>query len=229
MKISHEAKDLIKRYEGLRLKAYKCAAGVWTIGYGHTSAAGSPVVTPSLSITKEQADEIFEKDITTFANGVASLIKVDLNPHQFGACVSLAYNIGLGAFSKSSVLRFINKKQYDNAADAFLLWNKAGGKVLKGLTRRRSEESELFSTREDGEDRIPDAPKGKPMVRSSTNIAASVTAVAGLSAAAKEVVDNTSSMFSSGTAVAVLLGIVIIAGAAWIIKERWQLAKDWAV
>lgn len=229
MKMSREALELIKRHEGLRLTAYRCPAGVWTIGYGHTSAAGKPEVKPGMTITKAEAEEIFLRDITVFADEVRPLLKTPLSANQFGACVSLAYNIGIGAFKRSSVLRFINQKRFDDAADAFLLWNKANGKILKGLVRRRAEEAALFATVDVPDARIPDKPKGKPMTTSTTNIAAGVSAAAGVTAAAKEVVDNTSSIFSSGNLIMVALALVVIAGAAWIIRERWAKARDWAV
>jgi len=238
MNINPAAKKLIKEYEGLRLKAYRCSAGVLTIGWGHTSAAGEPTVKPGMTISKAEAERIFDRDIEVFAEGVANLIKVELDDNQFGACVSLAFNIGVGAFSKSSVLRFVNKKRFDDAADAFLLFNKVkknGKKVVeKGLVRRRAAEAALFKTNdEDGDDdeyvRIPDAPEGKKPLASTTNIAAGVTAAAGVSAAAKEVVENTSSIFSGGNMITFALIAVIVAGAAWIIRERWIKSRDWAV
>lgn len=229
MKLPRAAINLIKKYEGLRLNAYRCSAGVWTIGYGHTSAAGEPEVKPGMKISKQEAEDIFEKDIQQFANGVEDLIKVSVSPNQFGAMVSLAFNIGIGAFKKSSVLRFTNQKRFEDAADAFLLWNKAKGKVLKGLVRRRAEEAELFSSTVGVDVRVPDEPQGKKMVVSTTNIAAGATAAAGITAAAKEVVENTSTIFSSSGMVTVALVIIILAGAAWIVKERWAKSRDWAV
>jgi len=237
MNINPAAKKLIKDFEGLRLKAYRCSAGVLTIGWGHTSAAGEPTVKPGLTISKAEAERIFDRDIENFAKNVAALIKGEVNDNQFGACVSLAFNIGVGAFSKSSVLRFINKGNRDDAADAFMLWNKItkNGKrvVASGLTRRRAAEAALFKTDEEdeveGDIRMPDAPVGKKSIASTTNIAAGVTAAAGVSAAAKEVVDNTSSLFSGGNMITMVLIAVIVAGAAWIIRERWIKARDWAV
>ena len=235
MIVNDKTRELIKRFEGKRLRAYRCSAGVLTIGYGHTSAAGSPKVTPGMTISDKEANAIFDRDIERFAAKVEDLIKVELTDNQFGACVSLAFNIGIGGFSKSSVLRFINKHQFDNAADAFALWNKAGGRVLPGLVKRRAAEAALFQEDDvDEEDdvntsRIPDAPEGKPATHSTTNIAAVATAAAGVSAAAKEVVDNTHSVFSSGNIIMIVLGVIVLAGAAWIIKERWAKARDWAV
>ena len=236
MIVNSAAKKLIKEFEGLRLKAYLCSAGVLTIGWGHTSSAGEPAVRPGMTISRAEAIEIFNRDIQEFAEGVERLIKVDITENQFGACVSLAFNIGIGAFSKSSVLRFVNKRRFDDAADAFLLFNKErrnGKKVVSaGLVRRRAAEAALFKS-DDGEDghdvRIPVEPEGKKPLSSTTNIAAGITAAAGVSAATKEVVDNTSSIFSSSNMIMVGLAFVIVAGAAWIIRERWLKSRDWAV
>lgn len=239
MIVNDKTRELIKRYEGKRLRAYRCSAGVLTIGYGHTSAAGAPKVTPGMTISDKEANAIFDRDIERFAAKVEDLIKVELTDNQFGACVSLAFNIGVGGFAKSSVLRFINKRQFDNAADAFALWNKVdknGRKVVEpGLVKRRAAEAALFQEDDvdEGEDmstaRIPDKPEGKPATHSTTNIAAVATAAAGVSAAAKEVVDNTHSVFSSGNVIMLVLGAIVLVGAAWIIKERWAKSRDWAV
>lgn len=233
--VNEKTKELIKRFEGKRLRAYRCSAGVLTIGYGHTSAAGAPKVVPGMTITDKEANAIFDRDIERFAAKIEGLIKVDLTDNQFGACVSLAFNIGVGAFSKSSVLRFINKSQFDNAADAFALWNKAGGRVLPGLTKRRAAEAALFQEDDvDEEDkgnsaRVPDEPKGKPATQSTTDIAAVTTGAAGVTAAAKEVVTNTHSIFSTTNIVMIILGIVVVAGVAWIIRQRYLKSRDWAI
>jgi len=236
MIVNSRAKALIKKFEGRRLTAYRCSAGVLTIGYGHTSMAGSPQVTPGMKITAKQADEIFDRDIERFAAKIEDLIKVEIGENQFGACVSLAFNIGVGGFAKSSVLRFINQRKFNDAADAFMLWNKAGGRVLPGLTKRRAEEAALFREDEVADDpeteslaRIPDAPKGTPMDKSTTNIATTVTAAAGVTAAAKEVVSNTNSIFSSTNVIMIGLIAIIVIGAAWVYRERWLKSRDWAI
>jgi len=239
MTVNTATKKLIKEYEGLRLKAYRCSAGRLTIGWGHTSAAGEPVVKPGLTISKAEAERIFDRDIENFAVGVEKLIKVDATDNQFGACVSLAFNIGVGAFSKSSVLRFLNRGRPDDAADAFMLWNKVtkGGRkvVERGLTRRRASEAALFKTdEEDGDEaisdvRMPDAPEGKGPFNSTTTIVTGVTATAGVTAATKEIVENTSSIMSSTGIISVVLILIIVAGAAWVIRERMKKSKDWAI
>lgn len=132
--------DLIKRFEGLRLRSYLCPANVWTIGYGHTGG-----VTNNQIITSEQAESILKTDLRRFENGVSDVVKVDLNQNQFDALVSLAFNIGLSAFAGSTLVRLLNDRDYAGAADQFLRWDKAGGKVLQGLSTRRAAERALFN------------------------------------------------------------------------------------
>lgn len=132
--------ELVKRFEGLFLKAYVCPAGVLTIGYGHTGK----YVTKGLVISKEKADELLENDLEKFATGVSSLVKVSLNENQFGALVSFAFNVGIGAFGSSTLLKKLNAGNFSGAASEFARWNKAGGIVLGGLVSRREAEKELF-------------------------------------------------------------------------------------
>jgi lysozyme len=120
--------------------------GIWTIGWGHTSAAGIPRVFEGQRISQEYADVIFRADICEFASSVYRLVKYPANENQFGAMTSLAYNIGVGAFMKSTVLRAFNEGNLTLAAIAFTWWNKAGGKILQGLVNRRAEEVKLFKT-----------------------------------------------------------------------------------
>lgn len=146
MKINARGVALIKEYEGLRLNAYKCPGGELTIGYGHTSAAGSPKVVPGMKITADEAGEILKDDLRHYEDAVAGTITKYCNENQFSAMVSLCYNIGPGAFRKSSVARYFNDGQAAKAANSFLLWTKADGKELKGLIRRRAAELALFNT-----------------------------------------------------------------------------------
>lgn len=232
MKTNQAGVNLIKEFEGFRSKAYKCPAGVWTIGYGHTSAAGTPAVRSGMTMSAAEAEKVLRRDLTKYEDAVTKAITVALTPNQFSACVSLCYNIGPGNFAKSSVVRFCNKKQFKQAADAFALWNKAGGKVLPGLVRRRAAEAALFSKNDvtKTEEIRPevDVPKGKPMVMSTTNIAAGATAAAGVAATIKDTVQNTKETIASFD-VNMLLIAIIVAGAAWIIYERYRKAKDWDV
>jgi lysozyme len=137
--------NLIKQWEGCELTAYQCSAGVWTIGYGITAAADVGIKpTQGQTITQNRAEELLRLAVDKFAVGVDELITANVNANQFGACVSLAFNIGMGAFAKSTVLRELNAGNYDKAATAFKLWNRAGGVVSKGLVNRREAEMQLF-------------------------------------------------------------------------------------
>lgn len=138
MKISQRGIDLIKHFEGLRLDAYLDSVGIPTIGYGHTKG-----VKLGDKITEEKAEELLREDLEEFERGVTSKIR-KATQNQFDAMVCFAFNVGLGNFSKSSVLKWFNLGEYQTAADSFVLWNKAGGKELPGLTRRRKAERELF-------------------------------------------------------------------------------------
>ena len=139
MKLSNRGKSLIKKYEGLRLTAYKCPAGVWTIGYGHTAG-----VFAGQKISEKQADEFFDKDIKQFEDAVNSLVKVPLKQGQFDALVSFVYNVGKTAFANSTLLKLLNQKKYTAAANQFTRWVYANGKKLQGLVKRREEEKFLF-------------------------------------------------------------------------------------
>lgn len=130
---------LIKSFEGLRLTAYKCPADVWTIGYGSTG----PHVKPGLTITEAQADKLLQDDLDRFEACVASHAP-DANQDQFDAMVSLAFNIGTGAFEKSTLLRKFRSGDKAGAAAGFAAWVNAGGRKLNGLVRRRAAERALF-------------------------------------------------------------------------------------
>jgi GH24 family phage-related lysozyme (muramidase) len=139
VKTSQAGIDLIKSFEGLRLKAYVCPAGKLTIGYGHTEG-----VAPRDAICAIGAENLLRKDLVYFEAGVSKLLKVTVRQSQFDALVSFAFNLGLGALKRSTLLRKLNAGDDYGAADEFLRWNKSGGKVLEGLTRRRKAEREMF-------------------------------------------------------------------------------------
>jgi lysozyme len=143
MRISSVGKNLIKSYEGCRLRAYLCPAGVWTIGYGSTG----PHVYKGKVITKAEADALLDKDLVRFEKGVLQGVAPAIpNQNEFDAMVSLAFNIGVAAFKKSSIARQFKLGNKAKAANAFSLYVKGGGKVLPGLVRRRAEEKALFLT-----------------------------------------------------------------------------------
>ena len=144
MKTSQRGLDLIKLFEGLELEAYLDAVDVWTIGYGHTSRAGPPDVTPGMVITEEEAESILRNDLRKFEDDVEGAVRVDITQNMFDALVSITYNIGPTNMRRSTFMRRLNQEDYEGAADALLMWNKAGGRVLRGLQRRRAAERELF-------------------------------------------------------------------------------------
>lgn len=139
MKISKQGIELIKKYEGLRLKAYKCPSNIWTIGYGHTKN-----VVKGMHITGKQAESFLKDDLKVFEEAVNSYVKVELNQNQFDALVSFSFNCGTGSLKKSTLLKKLNNKNYEEAANEFLRWNKSNGIMLEGLVKRRKEERELF-------------------------------------------------------------------------------------
>lgn len=137
--------DLVKEFEGLELKAYRDAVGVWTIGYGTTAMAEVGIVPrPGLRITQSEAEMYLKRGLEKFAAEVDPMFRRPIGANQRGAFLSLAYNIGPRAFGRSSALRKFNAGDIAGAANAILLWNKAGGRVLKGLVRRRAAEQALF-------------------------------------------------------------------------------------
>ena len=144
MKISKNGLAIIKEFEGLRLKAYDDGVGVWTIGYGTTRYPSATKVKRGDNITEEQAEAYLLHDVSRFENAVNRLVKVPLTQNQFDALVSFTYNLGEGSFGASTLLRKLNARDYSGAATEFLRWNKAGGKVMAGLTRRRKAEHDLF-------------------------------------------------------------------------------------
>jgi len=145
MKVNAEGYALIKKFEGCRLKAYKCPANVWTIGYGNTFYENGMKVKEGDVITQERADELAKFIIDQFAVTIEPFIQKPLTDNQFSACVSLAYNIGTSGFKRSSVFKKLNINPNDpTIADSFKLWNKGGGKVLAGLVKRREAEIQLY-------------------------------------------------------------------------------------
>lgn len=147
MSVNQATLNLIKQFEGCKLTAYQDIVGVWTIGYGTTAMADVGIVpAKGMTITQERAEDLLRLGVDKFAATVNALITAKVNANEFGACVSLAYNIGPNAFAKSTVLRELNAGHKDKAAAAFRMWNKAGGQVVKGLVNRREAEIKLFLT-----------------------------------------------------------------------------------
>lgn len=235
------AVGLIAESEGLRLKAYRCPAGVWSIAYGETQG-----VKPGDTCTKEQADRWLLEDLQERAGAVGAMCTIDPSPAELGAMVSLAYNIGLEAFRRSTVLRQHNAGNRQAAARAFGLWNKArvnGALVeLPGLTARRARESALYLTGDEEPQAMPQAVEAESKV-SQSPIARSgaVTAGAGILAglgslgesvgAIKAPLDAAKSVIvdTLGVPPDWILPLVLIAVGALIVRHRLrQRSEGWA-
>jgi lysozyme len=147
MQLNEKGKDLIKFYEGCKLVAYKCSAAKDTIGYGNTFFEDGKSVKPGDKISQERANELFEIIAKEFADKVAPLVKSSVTPNQFAALTSFAYNAGIGNLKSSTLLKKVNANPNDPTIDLeFKKWDKGGGKVLAGLTKRRAAESKLYFT-----------------------------------------------------------------------------------
>ncbi len=165
MKLSKAAAAMMHKYEGYRNRPYLCPAHMWTIGYGHVlyqdqirlpmARVDKPVLMIRKEMplrpednrvwTKQETDDLFDADIASFERGVLRLVPgVVGHQGRFDALVSFAYNVGLGNLQRSTVRIKANRGEWEGAADALLLWNKAGGKVFVGLDRRRKDERALF-------------------------------------------------------------------------------------
>ena len=144
MSLSLEGINQICNFEGLKLSAYDDSTGVWTIGYGTTRYPNGKRVSEGDRCTLEQAKAYMQHDLKIFERAVNSAVKVSLKQNQFDALVSLAYNIGVGAFKNSTLLKNLNLGDYKEAANQFDVWVNAGGKRLQGLVNRRAIEKKLF-------------------------------------------------------------------------------------
>ncbi len=144
MHVSPSGVDLICNFEGLRLKAYDDGVGVWTIGFGTTKYPNGIRVKKGDTCTLDQAKAYMQNDLKSFEQTVNNTVKVPLNQNQFDALVSLAYNIGTNAFSKSTLVKKLNANDIRGAADQFDVWVNAGGKRMQGLVNRRAREKALF-------------------------------------------------------------------------------------
>ena len=143
MNTSAEGIALIKKFEGCELEAYQCSAGVWTIGYGHTKD-----VVEGMEITQEQAEQMLVDELHEYESYINKYVTVALSQNQFDALVSWVYNLGPANLSASTMLKVLNSGEYEDVPAQMKRWNKAGGKVLEGLIRRREAEACLFVGKE---------------------------------------------------------------------------------
>ena len=138
-----EGVALIQKFEGCELEAYKCPAHVWTIGYGHTKG-----VVEGMKITKEEAEQMLVDELHEYENYINKYVNVALSQNQFDALVSWVYNLGPANLTASTMLKVLNDGKYEEVPYQMKRWNKAGGKVLDGLVRRREAEALLYQGKE---------------------------------------------------------------------------------
>lgn len=215
---------LIKEFEGCKLDAYQDIGGVWTIGYGHTKTAKA-----GMRITQLQADQLLAAEVSGFAADVIALCDVTPNDNQWAALTSLAYNIGVGALRKSTVLRMHNAGKHAEAAAAFSMWNKAGGKVRAGLTRRRAAEASLYLTPVSGETQTTRATPDTKDPAAKFNPGTAVAAVGGGLAVAQQAVAQVSEIWDGLAVFGVsphlllgMLGVASIVAIGWFVWEAKQ-------
>ena len=140
MKVSQECVDLVKFFEGFEANAYLCPANVWTIGYGRTKDVREGDIIPEVQAERDVVEELEE-----FAEQVLNSVKVELTQNELDALTSWTYNLGVGNLQSSTLLKKLNTGDYESVPSEMVRWNKAGGKVLAGLTKRREAEAELWA------------------------------------------------------------------------------------
>jgi len=227
--------NLLKKFEGCKLKAYKCPADVWTIGYGHTSAAGEPNVTEGLVITQAEAESILKRDLVKYEKGVMDLVKVQLTQHQFDVLVDFAYNAGVGNLKTSTLLKRVNASDFDAVPTELMKWTKGGGKELPGLVRRRRAEAEWWRDLankpvvEEDQRVEPDPVPVKKITESKQANGAVVLGALGSVGAAKEVmtqVQEANGLFGSALAMAQDMNFIIMVAVIGIGAAIWYWRKQ---
>jgi lysozyme len=225
MEISRDGLKLIKSFEGYhtRLKngdcaAYRCPANVWTIGYGCTEG-----VKPGMVWTEQEAEDALHKEISKFETGVSQLVTVPLNQNEFDACVSLAYNIGLGGFGRSTVLRAINKGHKTGAAKAFEMWTRGGGRVLPGLVSRRKREAALFLKPVEKPEEPYMPQKVDPAPPPASNAALPVTG-ATITGLVMAILSPDVAIAHPWLVLLVISAVTLLIALPWIVPAKWRPA-----
>jgi lysozyme len=148
MKVSKQCLEMLAHHEGVRQKPYRCPAGLWTVGVGHLIGDGRSLPDSwNRTFSLEEVYAILASDVRKFERGVERYVNVQLTQNQFDALVSFAFNLGLGTFQRSTLRAKLNRLDYQGAVESLLKYNKAGGKVLKGLDKRRKDEAALFMSK----------------------------------------------------------------------------------
>lgn len=241
MQISPPAIEiLVKHYEGLKLNAYRCPAGVCTIGYGHTSAAGEPFVRDGMTITTQQAEEILQNDLRRLEASIEPLLQQPLTQRQFDVVVGFTYNVGVNALKTSSLLKKINTAKLDEVPAELMKWTKAKGRILPGLVQRR--QAEVAWWNQDNGFRLydqdarstPDAIAQRTMAQSKQGNAALFTAGLAGFGTFNEVASNvqtatdTANQLSSvvnNPNILILASIICLAAAIWYWR-RQNMERD---
>lgn len=223
-RVNAETITLIKRWEGLRLHAYLCPAGIWTIGYGHTGAD----VHAGLTITEQEADALLRRDLLRFEAGVHQAVQVPLTGGQFGALVSLAFNIGLAAFQRSTLLRRLNAGDYTGAQEQFHVWRRAAGEVLPGLVNRRAAEAALFGRGEHVTSQYirPD-PEPSPRAQAATEATGYTAATAGgVGAVLTEQAQQMAFIGGNSQTIRLVCTLLMLAGLALVVLAAVRRARQ---
>lgn len=236
MRMSNPGIDaLVKKFEGCKLKAYRCPAKILTVGFGHTSAAGAPEVTEGMTITQDEAEAILRSDLMKFEHGVEKLLKVEVTQNEFDVLVDFAYNAGLGNLKSSTLLKKVNAGDLDAAPSELMKWTKGGGKVLAGLVKRRQAEIDWwrmddFQPPDHAERRAePDPVQPKSMAESKQATGAVAVGLLGSVGAAKEViaqVQDANDLFGTvlglfgNTQFLMMAAVVGIGGAIWYWRKQ---------
>lgn len=233
MKTSDLGIAFIKRWEGVRLKAYRCSANVLTIGVGHTAAMGEPYPVEGMKITEAEAEAILRRDLSSIERGVQQAVKVPLNQRQFDTLVSFVFNVGIGAFRKSTLLKRLNAKDYDAVPSELMKWTRAGGRVVQGLVNRRKAEADMWRgapTDQTADGDMPQAVDAPRKMRQSkegnaallAGGAASITAANDVMRQVQETGDNITSLLDllKNPNFIVLVVVIAAAGAIWFWRKQ---------
>ena len=226
MKPNKPTINLVKEFEGLELEAYYDPVGVLTIGYGYTNKAGfGPGVKEGDVWTEAKAEEMLALGLEKFGHTILPMMTRKPTPNQYGAMLSLAYNIGTGAFSKSTCLKRFNAGDIEGAAEALQWFNKAGGKKLRGLVRRREAEAKLMLSDINRwpVEPVTVRPDAEKTASKSTTIQATVaTGVAGATGVGTAV----GSLDGNAQMVVVIAACIAALGLAWVFRERIKKLRD---
>jgi lysozyme len=212
--------DLIKQWEGLYLTAYHGAAdrpGLLTIGYGHTDAAGPPMVKAGMTITAQEAENILRNDLSGCEAAVERIVTVALNDNQFAALVSFVFNVGEANFKSSTLLRKLNAEDYASVPAELMKWTKANGKRVQGLANRRAAEGGLWVKGAPVESQYVE-PEAKPeTVTSSLTKPETIATVVGSASGVVAAISGATGPV--GYALAAVIVIAALVAGYWIIKN----------